>query len=191
MTMTCEATLVPLSTADLILGEAPNLRCVARRLAKCTADADDLVQDTLLRAYAARRRFQPGTSIRAWTTTILRRLFLTNVASAKRRRVMLDVDAGEPLDVAPSRVPASARDTAPRYEEVMEELDDDVKRALAKLPAYYRGPFFQHVAQNRTCAEIARTFSIAPGTVMSRIHRARVRLRADLVAHRLAAQACA
>src|SRR5262245_52803943 len=83
---------------ELILGEEGRLKRLARRLTRCQADADDLVQTTLLRAYRARSRFEPGTSIRAWTATILRRVFLTDTARSKRRGLENDTDAGEPLD---------------------------------------------------------------------------------------------
>jgi RNA polymerase sigma-70 factor (ECF subfamily) len=176
MTMTLE---INPSTTDLILAEEPHLRRVARRLARCSADVDDLVQNTLLRAYAARDRFQAGTSIRAWTSTILRRVFLTRALCEKRRRMQLDVDADEPLDRVPCRA-TTTRDEPPKPEELAEELDDDLKQALDRLPEVYRRPFFLHVVQDMSCGEIAKKLQIPEGTVMSRIHRARGRLRLAL-----------
>src|SRR6185503_11999661 len=86
---------------DQILGEQDSLRRLARRLSRCEADAEDLVQNTLMRAYRARDRFTPGTSVRAWTATILRRVFLTDVLRTKRRGLENDTDAGEPLERTP------------------------------------------------------------------------------------------
>src|SRR5262245_48824345 len=86
------------TTVELILGERDRLLNVARRLTRCEHDAQDLVQDTMLRAYRARARFQPGTSVRAWTTTILRRVFLTGALRSRRRGVETDTDLGGPID---------------------------------------------------------------------------------------------
>jgi RNA polymerase sigma-70 factor (ECF subfamily) len=176
-------------TTDLILGEEPNLRGVARRLVRCDSDADDLVQDTLLRAYHARRRFRPGSSVRAWTSTILRRLFLTRAVRAKRRGTQTDTDSGGMLDAAVGRTSSPHDDPAADFEALGERLDDEVKRALDRIPEIYRTSFFLSAVRNLTCAEIALQLSVAPGTVMSRVHRARERLRDDLAVHRPASAA--
>ena len=178
-------------TVDLILAEQDHLQRVARRLTRCDADADDLVQDTLLRAYRACARFEPGTSIRAWTTTILRRVFLTDAIRSKRRGLETDTDAGEPLDRTSGAPPVTTRDHAPTLDELGERLDDPVKRALERVPEVYRVPFYLAVIEDLTCAEIARRLGVPEGTVMSRIHRARERLKRDLVYDRRAAAAAA
>src|SRR5687768_6822797 len=84
-------------TTSLILAEEPFLQRLARRLARRHADAEDLVQETMLRAYGARDRFVVGTSMRAWLATILRRLYLTGALKDKRRATQTDTDADEPL----------------------------------------------------------------------------------------------
>lgn len=169
------------TTVDLILAEEEHLRRVARRLARCEADIDDLVQDTLLRAYRARDRFQPGTSIRAWTTTILRRVFLTGAIRTKRRGLETDTDAGEPLGRTAGPSPSSMLEHTPTLVSMAEGLDDTVKRALDRVPEIYRVPFYLSVIEDLTCSEIARRLGVPEGTVMSRIHRARERLKRDLV----------
>jgi len=168
-------------TVTLILAEETRLRRVATRLTRCTADADDLVQDTLLRAFRARRRFQPGTSIRAWTTTILRRVFLTDALRAKRRRLETDTDAGEPLDRTPGAVAPTTRESTLTVEELVERLEDPVKRALDRVPDVYRKPFLMSIVESLTCAEIAERLDVPDGTVMSRIHRARESMKRDLL----------
>jgi RNA polymerase sigma-70 factor (ECF subfamily) len=168
-------------TVSLILAEETRLRRVATRLTRCTADADDLVQDTLLRAFRARRRFQPGTSIRAWTTTILRRVFLTDALRAKRRRLETDTDAGEPLDRTPGAVAPTSREAALTVDELVERLEDPVKRALERVPDVYRKPFLMSIVESLTCAEIAERLEVPDGTVMSRIHRARESMKRDLL----------
>jgi RNA polymerase sigma-70 factor (ECF subfamily) len=168
-------------TVSLILAEETRLRRVATRLTRCAADADDLVQDTLMRAFRARRRFQPGTSIRAWTTTILRRVFLTDALRAKRRRLETDTDAGEPLERAHGAITPTSRDAALTREALSERLEDPVKRALDRVPDVYRTPFLMSIVESLTCAEIARRLDVPDGTVMSRIHRARESMKRDLL----------
>ena len=168
-------------TVSLILAEESRLRRVATRLTRCAADADDLVQDTLLRAFRARRRFQPGTSIRAWTTTILRRVFLTDSLRSKRRRLETDTDAGEPLDRTPGAVAPTSRDASLSVAALGERLEDPVKRALDRVPDVYRTPFMMSIVESLTCAEIADRLGVPDGTVMSRIHRARESMKRDLL----------
>jgi RNA polymerase sigma-70 factor, ECF subfamily len=181
MTMTCLD-----STVDLILGEEQHLRVVARRLAQCDSDADDLVQDTLLRAYRARARFRPGTSVRAWTSTILRRCFLTGVLRAKRRGLQTDTDAGCPLHAAVDR-PRSPLANPTFDDQALDDwLDDTVKRALDRVPDAHRKPFVLSAVRDMSCQAIGQYLRVPVGTVMSRVHRARERLRRDLSQHRRA-----
>ena len=168
------------STVDLILGEQRYLRGVARRLVRCHSDADDLVQDTLLRAFHARDRFRPGTSVRAWTSTILRRVFLTGAKRAKRRGLQTDTDSGGALDAAVDRSTAPCGDEAPNVDAIKDRLDQEVNRALRRIPEIYRTSFLLATVRNLSCREISRELHVPTGTVMSRIHRARVRLRVDL-----------
>jgi RNA polymerase sigma-70 factor (ECF subfamily) len=174
------------STVDLILGEEDHLRLVARRLARCDTDADDLVQDTLLRAYRARARFQPGTSVRAWTTTILRRCFLSGVLRERRRGLQTDTDAGCPLEAAVDRPQSPLANPALDDRALDDWLDDTVKRALHRVPDSHRTPFFLLAVRDMSCKAIGRHLQVPAGTVMSRVHRARERLRRDLAPHRRA-----
>lgn len=169
------------SVTDLILAEEVHLRRVARRLARCDSDVDDLVQDTMLRAYRARDRFEPGTSVRAWTTTILRRVFLTGVIRSKRRGLELDCDAGEPLLRTAGAAAPSSGEVIPALAALFDRLDDPVKQSLERVPEIYRVPFVLSVIEELSCAEIAQQLGVPEGTVMSRIHRARERLKRDLV----------
>ena len=163
---------------DQILAEQAFLSQLALRLARRKADADDLVQETLLRAYNARDRFQDGTSMRAWLATILRRLFLTGAIKAKRRATQTDTDAGDVIHLSG----AVSRDKGMplSYEETLEYVDDSLKSALVRLPETYRVPFVMFALEGISYAEIAEQLRIPVGTVMSRIHRARQRLKARL-----------
>lgn len=180
------------STVSAILDEELHLRSVARRLTRCESDADDLVQETLLRAYHARDRFQPGTSARAWTTTILRRLFLTGALRAKRGWMRTDTDVGGPLDECVARPESPVESEfetthdhpAPDIRALGDSLEEPVQRALARVPEVYRTTFLLSVIRGMSYDEIGRHLGVPLGTVMSRIHRARGRLRGDLAAHR-------
>lgn len=167
-------------TVDAILGEEVHLRRLARCFVRCESDGDDLVQDTMLRAYRARGRFRPGSSMRAWTTTILRRRFLTSALNAKRRRTDTDTDAGDPLEQAPERQ-REEQDSRVSLDTISERLDGDVKRAFDELPELYRVPFYLSAVEQLTCAEIGARLGVPLGTAMSRIYRARHRLRVALV----------
>lgn len=171
-------------TVELILGEETRLRGLARRLARRRSDADDLVQETLLRAYRARGRFQPGTSVRAWTTTIMRRVFITDSIRDQRRGVRTETDARRRLDSAAAPRSRTGVDPALDVRALGDELDDAVKRALDRVPEVYRTSFFLAVVRDLSSEEIAKRLRIPPGTVQSRIHRARERLRAELGARR-------
>ncbi len=168
------------STVDLILGEEVHLRVVARRLTRCDSDVDDLVQETMLRAYHARHRFQPGTSVRAWTTTILRRLFLTAAVRAKRRGLRTEADLDGDLDSAVDRRVRVREAPAPD----VDALDEKLKRALGRVPRVHRESFLLAVVQDLSCEEIGRRLGVPAGTVMSRLFRARLRLRGELARER-------
>ena len=185
MTATCfDTTDTTDATVDLILAEEPHLRGLARRLARCESDVDDLVQDTLLRAYHARDRFQPGTSVRAWTSTILRRVFLTGAIRAKRRGLQNETDSGGALDASIGRASSPYDDPTPDVASLGDGLDDAVKQALDRVPEIYRTSFFLAVIRNLSCQEIGHQLRVPARTVMSRVHRARERLRGELAQHR-------
>jgi RNA polymerase sigma-70 factor, ECF subfamily len=165
-------------TTDLILAEEGFLHRLAWSVSHRHADANDLVQETLLRAYAARERFVIGTSIRAWLATILRRLHLTNAATQRRRATSTDTDADEPLQRIGGITEYFGMTSRTRWATVLEYVDDDMKNAIALLPAIYRQPLLMYTIDGLSYAEIAARLAIPIGTVMSRIHRARPPLRA-------------
>lgn len=176
----------PLGTTDRILREESFLRRLARRIVRRDADADDLVQETLLRAYAARDRFRTGSSMRAWLATILRRLFLTASITEQRRRTRpaTDVGGGAPGASSTDEVGPLDRIAGPEYDpsrmaeaDFRDHMSDRLHRAYTGLPDTYRQPFILFALDGLSYAEIASRLRIPVGTVMSRIHRARTRLR--------------
>jgi RNA polymerase sigma-70 factor (ECF subfamily) len=163
---------------DLILAERPHLKRMALSLTRHDADADDLVQETVFRAFRARERLRPGSCMRAWLSTILRRTFLSSVKQRTRRPVRPWTDAGLTVDQVEGEMPAArVVCEGTDLESVEEQLSDSMRRAVRQVPEVYREPFFRYALLGLTYGEIARQLGVPNGTVMSRIHRARIRLR--------------
>ncbi|MGW0733128.1 RNA polymerase sigma factor [Streptomyces sp. NPDC002851] len=166
--------------AQYVLPEVEVLLRVAMTLTAQPADAEDLVQDTLVRAYKAVDRFD-GEHPRAWLLTIMRRAELNR---HRRRRPHLLDDPDADLDRLAS-TPAGP-DTSPEEIVVGEEFDEVVDAALSALPDKHRQVVRLVDIGGLTYAEAARILDVPEGTVMSRLHRARKRIRARLTAAGLA-----
>lgn len=141
---------------------APHLRAFARSLCGCRERADDLAQEAMLRAWAARDRYCAGTNFKAWTFTILRNRFYSEI---RRDRFHGDYD-----ELAAERILQ-----APPSQDGAVELGD-VLRALEALPASHREALILVAAGNLSYEEIAEICGVALGTVKSRICRARAML---------------
>jgi RNA polymerase sigma-70 factor, ECF subfamily len=156
---------VPLSDADFKdqLGQViPHLRAFGRSLSGSRDLADDLVQETLLKAWAARKRFQAGTNMRAWTFIILRNLFLSQMRRARFK--------GEWDDLTASKLLA-----APANQDRHVELGD-LQRALMHLPQPQREALVLVGAGGFAYEEAAEICGCAVGTIKSRVARGRVAL---------------
>jgi RNA polymerase sigma-70 factor (ECF subfamily) len=138
----------------------------AYRMTRSGADAQDLVQDTLLKAFRAFDSFQPGTNIRAWLFTILHRARMDQLRRLLRRRDT------EELSEADAAVPAPQEAVA---------AGEDLRRALARLPEVFRTAVVLRDLEEFSYQEIAAIMGVPIGTVMSRIHRGRALLRQALV----------
>jgi RNA polymerase sigma-70 factor (ECF subfamily) len=161
---------------EQVLVELPVLLRVARRLTGNTVDAEDLVQDTLVRAYRAFDRFD-GRYPRAWLLTILRNTHRNQLR--KRRPDLMD-------DEVAGALPARGGDG--RVDGVLdaafrEDIDPVVRGALASLSAKHRAVVALVDLDGLTYREAAELLEVPVGTVMSRLHRARAKVRAELEAH--------
>ena len=145
-----------------ILTLLPDLRAFARFLARDRSIADDLVQDTLVRALAALDQFQPGSNLRAWLYTILRNLFFEQARRRKREAAALG--AHGPLEEA---VPGRQADQS----EVQ-----DLQRQIWRLPPLLREALVLVGAQELTHEEAALICGVAVGTMRARVSRARLQL---------------
>jgi RNA polymerase sigma-70 factor, ECF subfamily len=152
------------------------LYSVALRLTQHQCDAEDLVQDTLARAYAKFYQFTPGTNLGGWLYRILLSTFYSGCRQRKSRPAEVltaEQHAGGRALSAPAARSAEA--------EVLGGLgDSDVIRALVDLPVAYKTVIYLSDVEGYRYAEIADMLNIPVGTVMSRIHRGRAMLRVKL-----------
>lgn len=142
----------------------PHLRAFGRSLSGSRDLADDLVQETLMKAWAARQRFQAGTNMRAWTFIILRNLYLSQMRRARFK--------GEWDDLVADRILA-----APASQDRHVELGD-MQRALLHLPQPQREALILVGAGGFAYEEAAEICGVAVGTIKSRVARGRVALEA-------------
>ena len=147
----------------------PHLRALyatALRLTRNPHDAEDLVQETFLRAYRGFDGFAAGTNIRAWLYTILHRAR----TDALRRSARVP-----PLAELPAEGPG-----LPPPQDALAAGQEDIARALGGLPETFRAAVVLRDIEDLSYQEIARALEIPVGTVMSRIHRGRLLLRKAL-----------
>jgi RNA polymerase sigma-70 factor (ECF subfamily) len=157
----------------------------ARRLTRNDADAEDLLQDTLLNAYAGFGTFQEGSNLKAWLFRILYNRWVSAYRTKQRRPAEVSVDAITERVLASSaaRAPAGLRSAEA---EVLDALpDNEIKAAMKSLPEGFRTVVYYADVQGYTYAETAAILNIPHGTVMSRVSRGRQRLRIALahIAH--------
>jgi RNA polymerase sigma-70 factor (ECF subfamily) len=148
---------------------------VALRLTGNQADADDLVQETMLKAYRAWDQFESGTNAKGWLLTILRNAFINEYRRKTRRPETVDVDTLEPYAV---------------FSEVQEEdpqgaffdriVDDEVLKAIDALPEAFREAVVLSDVEGMSYQEIARILKVPVGTVKSRLFRGRQSLQRTL-----------
>lgn len=147
---------------DDVVALVPALRAFAWSLSHNSADADDLVQDTLIKAWTNRSKFEPGTNLRAWLFTILRNTYYTAVV--RRRREIADEDGKHAATL--SSAPTQDWSIAMR----------SLQAALQRLPAEHREALVLVGAAGLTYEEAAEICGCALGTIKSRVNRARARL---------------
>jgi RNA polymerase sigma-70 factor (ECF subfamily) len=167
--------------------EAEALACLdslyrtALRLTRAPADAEDLVQETYLKAFRAADRFAQGTNLRAWLFTILHNTARNRLRDRARDTVTADSDTVE--RAADGADGMSAADT-PETLLLQSTLDPDLRAAVDALPDAFRQAVWLRDVEEFTYAEIAEMLSVPIGTVMSRISRGRRLLFEALAARR-------
>lgn len=154
------------SFKDLLIAELPNLRAFAASISGSMQLADDLVQETLLKAWGNMDKFQPGTSIRAWLFTILRNTYFSMYR--KRGREVQDSEGFYAERLAVSGEQDGHLDLA------------DFRTALARLPDEQREALIMIGASGLSYEEAAEICAVPVGTIKSRVNRARAKLASML-----------
>lgn len=162
------------------------LHAVACRLTRNPTEAEDLVQDTLVKAMRARDQFQPGTNMKAWLCRILTNTFINKYRRGGLERSVLDGPDADPL--ADGWVSASTmrqlRD--PEQIALTPLVAGEVQRALDELPEEFKIAVVLCDVEELSYEEISQIMGCPMGTVMSRLHRGRKLLQRSLYNHALA-----
>jgi RNA polymerase sigma-70 factor (ECF subfamily) len=149
-----------------MLPQMRSLFGAAYRMTGNAHDAEDLVQETFLRAHRAFDRYEPGSNARGWLHTILQRVRTDMFRRTRRRPETVELLGEGPATPPPQDALASGR--------------EDLERALQALPDAFREAVVLRDVQELSYAEIAAALGVPVGTVMSRIHRGRALLREAL-----------
>ena len=148
------------------------LYATALRLTRNRADAEDLVQDTLVKALRFSDRFERGTNLRAWLSTILHNTWRNRLRDTGREAATVEVDSSR-LEEAEAAADDSQRGETPEQLLLRNTLDADLRAALDELPDIFRQAVWLRDVEEFSYAEIAKTLDVPIGTVMSRISRGR------------------
>lgn len=160
-----------MNEAERLVELIPRLRRYARALVGDRASADDLVQDTLERAWTKLHLYRRGTDLRAWLFTVMHNVHVNKVRSTR---------ITDPLD---DEAPEMAQRAVQGDSLVVRDLD----RSIALLPAEQRAVLLLVTLEDMSYEDVARTLGIPMGTVMSRLSRAREKLRAMMLGQGIAA----
>lgn len=168
--------------ADQAMEFMPSLYTAALRMTRNPADAEDLVQETYLKAYRAFHTFQEGTNLKAWLYRILTNTYINIYRAKKRRPELTEIDDVEDLylyrRLGGLEAAAAGRSAE---EEVLDHFtDSEVKEALESLPEQFRMAVLLADVEGFAYKEIAEILDIPIGTVMSRLHRGRRALQKAL-----------
>jgi RNA polymerase sigma-70 factor (ECF subfamily) len=156
------------------------LYAVALRLTRNPTDAEDLTQNTFVKALRFHDKFKEGTYIKAWLLTILRNTFINEYRRKARRPTEVELSG---IEAAPETAPDPEVFFEPRRgnrEDLLELVDDPVRHAVASLPEDFREAVIMADLEDMSYREIADIMQCPLGTVMSRLYRGRKLLRDSL-----------
>ncbi|HTM44199.1 MAG TPA: sigma-70 family RNA polymerase sigma factor [Polyangiaceae bacterium] len=165
-----------------ILAQLPSLLAVASRLTKNKAEAEDLVQDTCVKALRAWKQYEQGSNLRAWCLKILKNTFINRYRRDGLARSVMENPSVDPVSegwVGGASL-ASLRD--PEAAAMRPMMRDELRRALDSIPEEFRVVVLLADVEEMSYREIADIVGCPLGTVMSRLHRGRKQLKAHLTA---------
>ncbi|WP_062302702.1 sigma-70 family RNA polymerase sigma factor [Demequina subtropica] len=152
----------------------------ALRMTRNGADAEDLVQETFAKAFAAQDKFTPGTNLKAWLYRIQTNAFINSYRKKQREPKRSDAETVEDWQLAAAAEHTSAG-LASAEDRALDAIgDDEVKRALSELSEDFRMAVYLSDVEGFAYKEIAQIMDTPVGTVMSRLHRGRKLLREKL-----------
>jgi RNA polymerase sigma-70 factor, ECF subfamily len=148
---------------------------LALRLSGNEADAEDLVQEAMLRAYRSWERYTPGTNAKGWLLTILRHLFINEYRRKRRHPESVDLDTIEPFALLDEK-----QEEDPQTAFFDRIVDEEVLRAVDQLPEAFREAVMLSDVEGLSYEEIAKVLEVPVGTVKSRLYRGRRLLQGKL-----------
>jgi RNA polymerase sigma-70 factor (ECF subfamily) len=168
--------------AEQAMEYMPSLYAAALRMTRNPSDAEDLVQETYLKAYRAFGSFEQGTNLKAWLYRILTNTFINSYRARKRRPEQTELDDVEELYLYRRLGGLEAAAASRSAEEEVLDLftESDIKDALEALPEQFRMAVLLADVEGFSYKEIADILDVPIGTVMSRLHRGRRALQKAL-----------
>jgi RNA polymerase sigma-70 factor, ECF subfamily len=161
---------------------ARQLYSAAMRMTRNPADAEDLVQETFLKAYRAYNTFEEGTNLKAWLYRILTNTYINKYRKDSRRPSEVDLGSVEDLylyrNIGSEESAEAARTTEDRVLDGL--VESDIKKAVEDLPENFRLPVLLADLEGFSYKEISDILDIPIGTVMSRLHRGRKAMQKSL-----------
>lgn len=168
---------------EQVAGHMDALFAMACRLTKNPAEAEDIVQDTLVKAMRARDQYQEGTHLKAWLFRILTNTFINRYRRGGLERTIVEGPDAEPLMDGWMSASTMRQLRNPEEATLLPIVEGEVQKALDAIPEEFRIAVILSDAEDFTYEEIASVMGCPVGTVMSRLHRGRKLLRKSLVEH--------
>jgi RNA polymerase sigma-70 factor (ECF subfamily) len=153
----------------------------ALRMTRSVADAEDLLQETYLKAYRYYDGFEEGTNLKAWLFRIMKNNFINRYRKRKAEPQHVEIDELRDSSNDASFAEFQLGDAGPELRAVAEEMDVDVARAINSLPHDYKMALLLVDIQGHSYQDVADTLAVPVGTVMSRLYRARTKVEKALL----------